>query len=34
MINYYIFLYGSGAGGAGDTRPWIRIKAGVFQKIS
>ena len=24
---------GSGAGGAGDTRPWIRIKAGVFQKI-
>jgi hypothetical protein len=31
MINYYIFLYGSGAG---DTRPWIRIKAGVFQKIS
>ena len=25
---------GSGAGGAGDTRPWIRVKAGVFQKIS
>ena len=25
--------HGSGAGGAGDTRPWIRIKAGVFQKI-
>ena len=24
---------GSGAGGAGDTRPWVRIKAGVFQKI-
>ena len=24
---------GSGAGGAGDTRPWIRVKAGVFQKI-
>ena len=25
---------GQGAGGAGDTRPWIRVKAGVFQKIS
>ena len=24
---------GNGAGGAGDTRPFIRIKAGVFQKI-
>ena len=24
---------GNGAGGAGDSRPWIRIKAGVFQKI-
>ena len=24
---------GSGAGGAGDTRPWVRVKAGVFQKI-
>ena len=24
---------GSGAGGAGDTRPWIRVKAGVFQRI-
>lgn len=24
---------GTGAGGAGDTRPWIRVKAGVFQKI-
>lgn len=24
---------GSGAGGAGDTRPWVRVKAGVFQRI-
>ena len=24
---------GSGAGGAGDTRPWVRVKAGVFQKL-
>ena len=24
---------GNGAGGGGDTRPWVRIKAGVFQKI-
>lgn len=25
---------GSGAGGAGDSRPFIRIKAGVFQRIA
>lgn len=25
--------HGNGEGGAGDTRPFIRIKAGVFQKI-
>lgn len=25
---------GSGAGGAGDTRPWVRVKAGVFQRIA
>ena len=24
---------GSGGGGGGDTRPWVRVKAGVFQRI-